>query len=61
MANYFENTPKYTIWTPKMALKTAFWGFVIPYALYQVMRPVYVRSSSQRKIALQAAYKFEKS
>lgn len=44
MANYFENTPKYTIWTPKMVLKTTFWGFVAPYAMYKLFQPLYVRT-----------------
>ena len=43
MANYFENTPKYTKWNARMALKTGFYTFVVPYAIYQLVRPVYVR------------------
>lgn len=43
MANYFENTPKYTVWTPKMILRTAFWGFAFPYGLYKLFQPLYVR------------------
>jgi hypothetical protein len=41
MANYFENTPKYTKWTPTMTLRAGFWGFVVPYALYQFVLPAY--------------------
>lgn len=60
MANYFENTPKYTIWTPKMIMKTAFWGVVLPYAVYKFLLPVYVRISWSALYPSQIPLKLEK-
>jgi hypothetical protein len=45
MANYFENTPKYNIWTPKMAFKTFIWAVAVPYAMYKIAQPFYVRTT----------------
>lgn len=50
MANYFENTPKYTRWTAVMKLKAAFWMVAFPAGLYAVLRPLYVRISNAPKI-----------
>lgn len=44
MANFFENTPKYTKWTPRMKISAAFWTLAVPYALWKLMLPSYVRT-----------------
>lgn len=50
MANFFENTPKYMKWTPKMVIKATFWTLAVPAAFYAIMRPVYVRIFCTAKI-----------
>lgn len=44
MANFFENTPKYMKWTAGTKLRAAFWGLAVPYALWKLLLPAYVRT-----------------
>lgn len=43
MANYYENTPKYAVWRPKMIRSAFIWVGLVPYATWKLLMPFYVR------------------